>query len=231
MSRVAPVFLTLLLVPAPAAAAPFCVPAAAAAVLTHLGTPLDTAAIAREVPVHRDGVDLFDLRMWLASRGWQVAGLDPQAGGLLRWLAAGQALVVVRSDGADRHAVALWREATGVVLETDAKAAAPMRRPTLAALRGVHVALAVGHANAPWPATRQERATDAEFVATGWLRRAVEAGEPGAAQLALLVKAVQAAPCHAGARNRLAVVMATIARQTGAGLRLAEVPACSARGP
>ena len=151
MSRVAPVFLTLLLVPAPAAAAPFCVPAAAAAVLTHLGTPLDTAAIAREVPVHRDGVDLFDLRMWLASRGWQVAGLDPQAGGLLRWLAAGQALVVVRSDGADRHAVALWREATGVVLETDAKAAAPMRRPTLAALRGVHVALAVGHANAPWP--------------------------------------------------------------------------------
>lgn len=211
--------LLALLLPTLGHAAPLCLPEATAAVLTHLGTPTDFRTIARELPVHADGVDLFDLRLWLTEHGWSARVLAPELPKLQGLLAAGWPLVVVRSE--PRHALALLPAGQGHVTVVDAST--KLLQPPAQALAGLHVAMLV----AKGPLPPGDARLDAEFVATGWLRRAREHRAANEAQLVLVIRAVVAAPCFPPARQMLAEVTQRLAPTPKLRELLAGVPGCA----
>lgn len=207
-------------------AAPLCLPEATAAVLSHLGTPTDFRVLARELPVHADGVDLFDLRLWLADHGWHARVVAPEPPELLALVAAGWPLVVVRAE--PRHAVALLPNAqgkglpAGKVQVTVVDGATSLPQAAVRALTGLHVAMVI--AKGPLPAA--DARLDAEFMATGWLRRAREHRLANEAQLTLVIRAVTAAPCFQPARQMLAEVVGLLSPTPKLGQMLAAVPRC-----
>lgn len=218
-------FLLALLLPSLAHASPLCLSEATATALTHLGTPTDFRKVARELPVHADGVDLFDLRIWLADHGWGARVLTPEPLVLQKLLAAGWPLIVVRTE--PRHAVALLPAPNGQVAVVDA--GTTLLQPAAPALAGLHVAMVVwrgpGQVKEPQAPPGDPR-IDAEFQATGWLRRARQHPAANEAQLALVLRAVVAAPCFAPARQRLAEVTRLLSPTPNLRATLATVPVC-----
>ncbi len=200
-----------------AAAAPDCLPRAAAAALADLGDPIGPRRITAALPMHRDGVDVFDLHQWLRSRGVQTRALAPDTEALTKLGRAGAALILVRGEGGQAHAV-YARAAPDPAMATiqDPRAAAAYRQPWPAALAGLRVALWLerdgqGHGDALGAdAQHAIERTDAAFVATGWLRRA--AGLPFAAyddRLALIGHAVDADPCLPAVRWTALIALAS----------------------
>jgi hypothetical protein len=215
-----------LLLPVTVWAAPLCLPAATAAALQHLGLAADATAIAREVPVHADGVDLFDQRLWLQRRGVEALVVRPDD--LPAWLERGHPVVVVRGAVGERHAVALWRAATGTVTEVDDRAVGPVQRPQALAVAGSHAGIVILRLGALWP-DGDFKQRDAAFVASGWLRRAREV-EPGTeARAYLLVQALLARPCAPDVRQELAATVLRLRPTVSLRMLLATVPACRGR--
>ena len=196
--------LLLLLLPTLAHAAPLCLPEATAVALAQVSTRVDALVLARELPVHADGVDLFDLRLWLEAHKQPALVLEPQPQVLEKLAKLGLPLILVRAE----HAVALTDLRAGQVLVTDNGQA--VRTSWLAALRGAKVALVLWE-NSPKQAFtpaewRQLTRLDADFLASGWLRRALEV-PAGAGQNELARRALLASPCYLPAQK--------LARQLG----------------
>lgn len=206
--------LLLSLLPTLGHAAPLCLPEATAVALTQLGTPTEAVKLGRELPVHADGVDLFDLRLWLADHAWGALVMEPNPEAIRQFVTRGWAVVLVRAERGGNHAVVLTAGDEKSVTVMDNRASQPMRSAWPLALKSGHVALVVwrqdrspegNFAPTVWGSLRQ---LDAEFVATGWLRRAEAHKEAGPAKLALLAKAILAAPCFEPARRALTSTLA-----------------------
>ncbi|MCB9740185.1 MAG: hypothetical protein H6747_13050 [Deltaproteobacteria bacterium] len=196
-----------------AAATPDCLPRAAASALAGLGRDVDGRAIARALPMHRDGADVFDLHQWLRAQGVGVLALAPDLPVLEALGAGGAELIVVRRVLADpqaaaaspAHAVHASRRGapSGSARVVDPNAGAPYVQPWPQALAQTHVALwlygsaASGPGRLPTALRGRLHREDAAFVATGWLRRAAELpGDAGADadRWALLERAMAASP-------------------------------------
>ena len=225
-----------------ATATPDCLPRAVAAALTSLGHHVDARSIARALPMHADGVDLFDLRIWLQTTGYTGLVLTPEPA-LLRSLAeAGLPLVVV-DDGANagagpRHAVFIHADVgePGVAIVVDPLRKLSNRLPWSDATRHLHAALVLFDANKPLPSGvtsmtwAKMRRIDGEFQAYGWLRRARE-WPAGAAhdddRFTLLGRAVAAAPCLAAARWALIAAVSQMKPTSARHETLRTLPVCS----
>lgn len=210
--------LVLAFISAPAHAAPLCLPEATAAALAHLGAPADARAIARDLPVHQDGVDLFDLRLWLPQHHFQALVLQPQPELLQRLILAGFPLIIIRDQPEGRHAVALHSGSAKGVTIVDNLASQQVNVPWPLALSHMHVALIIWQPQKPltqkhagskklW---RDLVQLDAEFLSTGWLRRAAEHPKPNEQALFLAAEAIRAAPCFARAREVFAQILAQL---------------------
>lgn len=229
------VLLALLFLATTAHAAPLCLPIATAAALTHLGTPTSAEMLARELPVHADGVDLFDLRLWLADHGRTALVVKPDEDVIRQCVLAGAAVVVVRDEPEGRHAVALLSGDATYATFVDSRAAQPTLTRWSAALGRARAAIVIWRPDgAPKRGISQQLwqemlRIDAEFVATGWLLRADELPGASTAKFALLARAVQAAPCNKAARTALAETQSRLpvtpwTRKTEAGLAACELP-------
>ncbi len=219
--------LLLLALLAHLSATPLCLPAATVEAMRQLGAPMELRTLASQLPVHRDGVDLFDLRIWLQDHGWDALVAAPDRAVIERLVRAGHPVVLLVAEAGGVHAVTLLSADDQTVRVFDSRASAILQRPWRSTLLSAHAALVLWKANRGSPgaligdqAWRKLVAQDQEFVAAGWLRRAAEHKTANAQKRELVLKALEAARGNAEARAALQEIDAQLRAAPGQAARM-----------
>lgn len=195
---------------------PFCTAAATAMLAGAHGRPADALALAREVPVHVDGIAWVDLADLMRPRGLEllVVQLDPAH--LDATLTAGQPVIAAVRDGAQKHVwVLAGQDALGYdVLDPAHPGRRRATRAELAARWAAGQAVIVVGPRSPGGLPLAEwRRQHARFAALEWGLRAEAAGGRDASALALYDRAVALDAGIAALHNNRGVALAALGRK------------------